>query len=470
MKNIELPKLNSKSVYAWLLLVIVMIRAFFNGVIPLMDKTEARYSEIARIMSETGDWIVLHIDYGIPFWAKPPLSTWLSAGSISLFGTHEFFVRLPYLLTSILMALWIGRYRPGKEISVFLPGLILFSLPQFYLHAGVVSTDVLLSFSVMMVMLSFWELIQDNAQRKWNYLFFAGLGLGLLAKGPIVGILTLPPIVLWCLRFKIGWRKILHIPWLLGILLTGAICLPWYYLAEVRSPGFIDYFVIGEHFKRFFDSGWKGDKYGFPKSQPFGIIWVFLISLILPWTVLLLHKMIKNFKSLWNDKWQLFLLFWLLWTPLFFTSSKSLIHPYILPVMVPAALLIVSWWPTVKNKKTYISIGLVFPFLFFAVYCTGAMSEVFENNSDKHLLELHSQSDAPLYALSEKSYSSQFYSNGTIQILDEEAFLQCVDNRTPFSIIITNRRYKNLSDDTRQQMVPLAKTSRKGLYTFKANE
>jgi hypothetical protein len=26
------------------------------------------------------------IDYGIPFWAKPPLSTWLSAGSYFLLG------------------------------------------------------------------------------------------------------------------------------------------------------------------------------------------------------------------------------------------------------------------------------------------------------------------------------------------------------------------------------------------------
>jgi hypothetical protein len=49
--------------------------------IPLLDKTEARYAEIARIMWDTNQWIMPQIDYGIPFWAKPPLSTWLSAGS-----------------------------------------------------------------------------------------------------------------------------------------------------------------------------------------------------------------------------------------------------------------------------------------------------------------------------------------------------------------------------------------------------
>jgi 4-amino-4-deoxy-L-arabinose transferase-like glycosyltransferase len=53
----------------------------------LLDKTEARYAEIARI--NTNQWIMPQIDYGIPFWAKPPLSTWLSAGSYS-FWVNEF--------------------------------------------------------------------------------------------------------------------------------------------------------------------------------------------------------------------------------------------------------------------------------------------------------------------------------------------------------------------------------------------
>jgi hypothetical protein len=35
--------------------------------IPLLDKTEARYAEIARIMWDTNKWIMPQIDYGIPF-------------------------------------------------------------------------------------------------------------------------------------------------------------------------------------------------------------------------------------------------------------------------------------------------------------------------------------------------------------------------------------------------------------------
>ena len=46
---------------------LVTLRAVFNYSLPLMDKTEARYAEIARIMAETGNWVVPQIDYTIPF-------------------------------------------------------------------------------------------------------------------------------------------------------------------------------------------------------------------------------------------------------------------------------------------------------------------------------------------------------------------------------------------------------------------
>lgn len=76
-------------------IAIVVVRFVLTGLIPLMDKTESRYAEIARLMYETREWVVLQIDYGHPFWAKPPLSTWLSAISFDLLGVNEIVARLP---------------------------------------------------------------------------------------------------------------------------------------------------------------------------------------------------------------------------------------------------------------------------------------------------------------------------------------------------------------------------------------
>jgi 4-amino-4-deoxy-L-arabinose transferase-like glycosyltransferase len=34
---------------------------------PFTDTTEARYTDMARMMVETGDWITSQIEYGVPF-------------------------------------------------------------------------------------------------------------------------------------------------------------------------------------------------------------------------------------------------------------------------------------------------------------------------------------------------------------------------------------------------------------------
>ena len=88
--------------YALSFWMLVLIRSYFNAVLPLMDKTEARYGEIARLMSETGNWITPQIDYGLPFWAKPPLSTWTSALSVSILAALNFLFDFP------ISSSWLG--------------------------------------------------------------------------------------------------------------------------------------------------------------------------------------------------------------------------------------------------------------------------------------------------------------------------------------------------------------------------
>ena len=76
--------MKTSSCYPWqrtatyVLCALLILRLLTMWVIPLTDTTEARYAEIARKMLETGNWVTLWHDYGIPFWAKPPLSTWIS--------------------------------------------------------------------------------------------------------------------------------------------------------------------------------------------------------------------------------------------------------------------------------------------------------------------------------------------------------------------------------------------------------
>ena len=405
------------------IILLLIFRFFLTGFIPLLDKTEARYAEIARLMYETNEWIVLQIDYGIPFWAKPPLSTWLSAISINLFGVNEIASRLPSFLLCIVILIILGKLVKKSGSSFYLPAFILLTTPEFLIHLGVVSTDVTLTFSLTLIMLSFWKAMTNDKKTYWNYLFFFAVGLGLLSKGPIAIILTGPPIFIWCLLDKKRWKQVFtRLPWLIGLLITGITAIPWYILTEKKTPGFIDYFVVGEHFKRFLDTSWKGDLYGFAKTQPIGMIWVFLFIFAFPWIQILFVALWKNRKNIFKDSWISFLVLWLFWIPVFFTFTKSGLHTYILPSVIPMALLLIFYWGEFK-EKVLLRIGLVFPTLVIFAFLGLLFSGHFKRfmNTDKYLLK-HRQNNIvseqiPVYYWFNKTYSSQFYSSGKVQTI-----------------------------------------------------
>lgn len=120
LKNEAQPVHNLKTKAIFVLTVLLLCRLIANYFIPLNDSTEARYGEIARKMLETGNWVTPLHDYGVPFWAKPPLSTWLSAFSMKLFGVNEFAARLPELLLSIGV-LWLIWMWPKNAAVLQLP-------------------------------------------------------------------------------------------------------------------------------------------------------------------------------------------------------------------------------------------------------------------------------------------------------------------------------------------------------------
>ena len=441
-----------------LIVVILVIRAILNYSVPLMDKTEARYAEIARIMNETKNWITPQIDYGIPFWGKPPISSWMSAMSIFLFSENEFFIRLPYFFLSIILFFLTLKYSEPK--NKLITGLILLTLPQFFLHLGVVSTDLFLTFGVSLAFLSFWEFL-NKKNRPSIYFFYLGLAIGILSKGPIAIILVIPPILLWMFWFSYNLRYILTKDFLYGFIFFALVSIPWFFIAEKNSPGFLDYFIVGEHFKRFFDSNWIGDKYGFPKQQPFGTIWVFLLLFTMPWGIIIIKNLLKKFKEILKSKWELYLLLWIIWTPIFFTTSSSLIHPYVLPVMPAIAILAGRFWNNVKYKNIYTVFSSGIIITVFILYIFGFQKTLFLNNTDKYLIE-KVDSHEPLFSLNEKSYSSQFYSQGSIQVLNIEQFESLHKTKDDFFIIINNKDFDELKNT--ENLYLIEKNEKKGLY------
>lgn len=79
-----------------------------------------------------------------------------------------------------------------------------------------------------------------------------------------------------------------------GALLTAFLAGPWYLLAELKTPGFLDYFIVGEHIRRFLDPGWTGDLYGSAHDQPKGMIWLFWLWASFPWGIVALVGVIAG--------------------------------------------------------------------------------------------------------------------------------------------------------------------------------
>ena len=455
------------------IILLLIFRFFLTGFIPLLDKTEARYAEIARLMYETNEWIVLQIDYGIPFWAKPPLSTWLSAISINLFGVNEIASRLPSFLLCIVILIILGKLVKKSGSSFYLPAFILLTTPEFLIHLGVVSTDVTLTFSITLIMLSFWKAMTNDKKTSWNYLFFFAVGLGLLSKGPIAIILTGPPIFIWCLLDKKRWKKVFtRLPWLIGVLITGITAIPWYILTEKKTPGFIDYFVVGEHFKRFLDTSWKGDLYGFTKTLPIGMIWVFLFIFAFPWIQILFVALWKNRKNIFKDSWISFLVLWLFWIPVFFTFTKSGLHTYILPSVIPMALLLIFYWGEFK-EKVLLRLGLIFPTLVILAFLGLLFSGQFKTfmNTDKYLLK-HQQNNIaseqiPVYYWFDKTYSSQFYSSGKVQTIKNLEELDSVlTHQDSLLFTILKKRENAIPEKYKNKFTFLESNQKTSIYYF----
>src|SRR5437879_2017467 len=79
-----------------LLLLAVLAGILFSfglGSRSLWSPDEGRYAEIPREMVESGDYVTPRLN-GVKYFEKPVLFYWLQAGSIKLFGVHEWSLRL----------------------------------------------------------------------------------------------------------------------------------------------------------------------------------------------------------------------------------------------------------------------------------------------------------------------------------------------------------------------------------------
>jgi 4-amino-4-deoxy-L-arabinose transferase-like glycosyltransferase len=424
-----------------LLVFAILVRLATLGAYPLMDNTEARYAELARKMVETGDWLMPQVRYGVPWWSKPPLSIWLTAVSYLALGVNEFAARLPELVVSLgIMGLTMGLAASrGLPELALRSAVVLFTSALFFGTAGGVMTDATLVLGTTLSMAGFWHAMtrEGGEGRVWGYLFFVGLAVGLLAKGPVGVVLTLVPCGLWTLwqrRIADVWRRI---PWIGGTILCIALSVPWYVAAEARTPGFLEYFIVGEHWKRYTQPGWSGDMFGTAHVRPRGTIWPLAIAATLPWCVTWAVLAWRNrrrdpaARPAADDGWRRYLWLWMLASPLFFTLAGNILITYVLPGIPAFALLVGEAWERAeerdRNGGSVRSAALIIPLLAI-VAVAFALPRIAPDFSHKAIvaeyLARRTGGAQRLVYLEEAPQSAQFYSRGKVTTAASRAELE----------------------------------------------
>lgn len=425
----------------WVLAAVLLLPLISMAIVPLYDTSEPRYADIARMMAASGDWITPWYSPGVPFWGKPPLSFWAQALSIKTFGLTEFAARFPSWLC-LLACDWVlfAGIRPIYGKGVALSTILIYSTCTLvYVSSGAVLTDPFLALGTTICLVSFALSTRGSITVWWRYGFFIGLAIGLLAKGPLAAVLSLAPIVVW--KITQGKRLSLSrsppLPWRRGLLLTAALTLPWYVLAEMKTPGFLNYFIVGEHLRRFLDPGWLGDLYGSAHKRVYGTIWWYCLQASFPWGVMVLAALLTALRNarvraavraVAGDSLFGYWLAAMLITPCFFTFSANILWTYVLPALAGFSILTALFIQQLQARRQLnerlmltgvFSVPVIVLTLSLAIW---AKPDV--RNTERTLVQFVDEQPGPrlpLFYLAKPPFSAEFYSAGRAKEISRAA-------------------------------------------------
>ena len=335
---------------------------FFHNIwaYALMDVDESRYVSMSKDMFNTKDFLTLYLNKEF-FFEKPPLYFWGECLSFALFGRiTEFTARFPVALYGTLcgfLTYFMGRKIISRTYGV-VSALILATSLEFLILSKFAILDIVVStcvwFSLCFGMLTFF-CAEKNKKYFW-WLFYIFSGLAVMAKGIpgfVVPFGSMFFIAIVSKRFKEIFRPQYFI---VGFILFFLITLPWHIIMlKMHDPLFFNEYVMKHHISRFLGSKDLG------RQQPFYFYFLTILWGFFPWIVstltVLIRKIIKKdfeFKDLTDTR--RFLLYngiIAVFTLLFFSSSKTKLITYILPIYPALACLGGYIWTNYIEKGEY---------------------------------------------------------------------------------------------------------------------
>ncbi len=352
-----------------LLVACLILFSFHLASRDLWEPDEPRYAGIARGILESGDWLNL-TDNGLPYTDKPPLFFWILAAAGRLgSGVTALTSRIPsslLALCAVLLLFRLGRDLFNGRVGMF-GALVLATSQRFFLEARWVHMDMLVTLVVLAALDAAYRALEKGERWRW-WVAYGALGLGALAKGPVV--LAVPAAAL--ITFLATTRELPRLKetraWLgipLALLPVGL----WLW-ASSASAGFDPVEVVRTQVLRRFQEGIHHPRpfYYYAYSLPLGF---------LPWTPFLPGIFVATFprRGAERRRQRLFLYAWLIGGFAFFSVAAEKRPSYLLPVYPPLALLAGAFleeylarWNAEPLRK-----WLSWPLLLYAAILSGGL-------------------------------------------------------------------------------------------------
>ncbi len=326
-----------KILFAAFLLLSLALLLHGNAKVGLFESSEARYAEVAREMTATGNYLSPQMDY-IYHFTKPPLAYWFTVAGYKLFGINTFGARFFLALAAIAVLLLTARIFAvglGSGTGLTAAALLFFSI-EFFALGKIVTTDMYLTLWITLG-LFLWSLREAGklSERNFRLLFGVAAALGFMTKGPVPLLFWAVVLVPYSLMEDRGRSlKALLSPWFwTPFLLLG---LPWFVAVGSVHPGLLSYLLTHES---------AGAAYSAKRFHPGP--WYYYIPILLagtfPWCIVLIGR----WRRLIDKEVRL----WLLWAAapiLVWSIFPAKLPTYILPTM-PAWALLAAW--IVKKDK-----------------------------------------------------------------------------------------------------------------------
>jgi len=367
-----------------LTLFLIFIHFLFLGKVSLFVPDEARYAEIAREIVTSHQWFIPHLD-GIIYVEKPPLSYWLNALCLEIFGQGEWSARSMGAFLSTLLCLatyYTANMFYNRRIAIF-STLILSSSALFFIMSHMTTVDMTLTFFLSSSLYAFLLGLQksiDSSRNKWLYLAYIMAGLAMMTKG-LIGIVFPGLILFTWILFTKQWQLVKQLNLLNGTMLIIALNVPWLIFVQHQLPDFFNFYFIEQQVARY------ATPIANREMHILNYCLIFLLGLY-PWVIFLPQSILQILPHKWTDrtkhKIELYFLIWPVVIFLFFAKSHSILAPYLLPVVPPIAILIALYLDSIyaktitKNNQRSLIIFMVINFVVAVTFILLAYFNVIE--------------------------------------------------------------------------------------------